>query len=48
MVGEKEQTNNTVNVRTRDNVVHGELSLDDIMKKFDNLKTSRKADNTVF
>lgn len=48
VVGEKEQTNNTVNVRTRDNVVHGELSLEGIIKKFDSLMKNRKADNTVF
>ena len=28
MVGEKEQSNRTVNVRTRDNKVHGKFTLD--------------------
>lgn len=38
VVGEKERSSGTVNVRTRDNVVHGEFSLDDLIKKFNNLK----------
>lgn len=42
VVGEKERNKNTVNVRTRDNVVHGEVSLEDLIKKFKNL-----ADNYI-
>ena len=34
MVGEKEMTNRTVNVRTRDNKVHGEFSLESVLEKF--------------
>ena len=41
VVGEKEQTNNTVNVRTRDNKVHGEHSVDDVIAKLANLKQTR-------
>ena len=41
VVGEKEQSNNTVNVRTRDNHVHGELNLDDLIARLLRLKKSR-------
>ena len=41
VVGEKEQTNGTVNVRTRDNKVHGEHSVDDVITKLKNLQASR-------
>lgn len=34
VVGEKEKTGNTVNVRTRDNKVHGEVSVDELILKF--------------
>lgn len=34
VVGEKELNAGTVNVRTRDNVVHGEILVDDLLKKF--------------
>lgn len=37
VVGEKEESSKTVNVRTRDNVVHGEVSLDELIKKFNAL-----------
>lgn len=33
VVGEKEQSSNTVNVRTRDNKVHGEFSISDLIEK---------------
>ncbi|XP_017781081.1 PREDICTED: threonine--tRNA ligase, cytoplasmic isoform X2 [Nicrophorus vespilloides] len=38
VVGEKERSSKTVNVRTRDNVVHGEISVDDLITKFSNLR----------
>jgi len=41
VVGEKEATNKTVNVRTRDNKVHGELTLDALLEKFNRLKSER-------
>uniref|UniRef100_A0A672ZE56 threonine--tRNA ligase n=1 Tax=Sphaeramia orbicularis TaxID=375764 RepID=A0A672ZE56_9TELE len=41
MVGEKEKTSNTVNVRTRDNKVHGERSVDECIQRLKELKTSR-------
>merc|ERR1711951_143593 len=41
VVGEKEATNKTVNVRTRDNKVHGELSIDDLLAKFRKLAKER-------
>lgn len=41
VVGEKEQLNNTINVRTRDNRVHGEVSIDDVIKRFNDLTKSK-------
>ena len=41
MVGEKEQNNRTVNVRTRDNKVHGEFTLDALCEKFQELADQR-------
>lgn len=41
VVGEKEKINNAVNVRTRDNRIHGEISLASVIEKLKNLKTSR-------
>ncbi|XP_038077791.1 threonine--tRNA ligase 1, cytoplasmic-like isoform X2 [Patiria miniata] len=41
VVGEKEQTNKTVNVRTRDNKVHGEHGLDAVIARFQELQNTR-------
>merc|ERR1712051_723776 len=41
VVGEKEQNNRTVNVRTRDNKVHGEFTLDALCEKFKELADQR-------
>jgi threonyl-tRNA synthetase len=42
VVGDKEQENHTVNVRTRDNVVHGEKNPDDFIKELlDEIKEKR-------
>lgn len=41
MVGEKEVNNETVNVRTRDNVVHGETTPIRLIERFNELKQSR-------
>jgi len=41
VVGEKEMSNRTVNVRTRDNKVHGEFSLDAVLDKFREMDTQR-------
>jgi len=41
VVGEKEKSNGTVNVRTRDNKVHGEFSLAEVMDKFNRLRDER-------
>jgi len=38
VVGEKERSSQTVNVRTRDNVVHGELSISSLIEKFNSLR----------
>ncbi|XP_042277173.1 threonine--tRNA ligase 1, cytoplasmic [Thunnus albacares] len=41
VVGEKEKTSNTVNVRTRDNKVHGERSVEECIQRLKELKSSR-------
>ena len=41
MVGEKEMTNSTVNVRTRDNKQHGEFSIQEVVDKFNALREQR-------
>lgn len=38
VVGEKERKGNTVNVRTRDNIVHGEVSVDELILKFEKIR----------
>ncbi|CAG5130135.1 unnamed protein product [Candidula unifasciata] len=44
VVGEKETANKTANVRTRDNKVHGEHSIDHIITRFQELKNSKALD----
>jgi len=34
VVGEKEQSNGTVNIRTRDNKVHGEHTISKVIERF--------------
>uniref|UniRef100_A0A665VUB8 threonine--tRNA ligase n=1 Tax=Echeneis naucrates TaxID=173247 RepID=A0A665VUB8_ECHNA len=41
VVGEKEKTSNTVNVRTRDNKVHGEHTVEACIQRLNTLKASR-------
>jgi len=41
VVGEKERSNETVNVRTRDNKVHGEFTLSAVLSKFKELSDER-------
>lgn len=41
VVGEKEKANHVVNVRTRDNKVHGEVSFSSAIEKLKKFKTSR-------
>lgn len=41
VVGEKELANNSVNVRTRDNKIHGEIALDELIEKFGSLNRSK-------
>ncbi|XP_071379253.1 threonine--tRNA ligase 1, cytoplasmic [Centroberyx affinis] len=41
VVGEKEKTSDTVNVRTRDNKVHGERSVKECIERLQQLKSSR-------
>lgn len=44
VVGEKEVENGTVNVRTRDNKVHGEHSISAVIEKFKHFKSVKVAD----
>lgn len=41
VVGEKEMANQSVNVRTRDNKIHGECSVKDLIEKFRKFKSER-------
>uniref|UniRef100_A0AAQ4R8S0 threonine--tRNA ligase n=1 Tax=Gasterosteus aculeatus aculeatus TaxID=481459 RepID=A0AAQ4R8S0_GASAC len=41
VVGEKEKTSNTVNVRTRDNKVHGERTVEECVERLQHHKTCR-------
>ncbi|XP_071449349.1 threonine--tRNA ligase 1, cytoplasmic isoform X2 [Hetaerina americana] len=41
VVGEREKTSGTVNVRTRDNIVHGEYSVDAVIEKFRKLSETK-------
>ncbi|XP_036953008.1 threonine--tRNA ligase 1, cytoplasmic [Acanthopagrus latus] len=41
VVGEKEKTSNTVNVRTRDNKVHGERTVEECIERLKQLKSSK-------
>jgi threonyl-tRNA synthetase len=47
VVGEKEHSGGTVNVRTRDNVVHGEFSVEAVIQKFQSLKDKRVLDSEL-
>ena len=38
VVGEKERSSDTVNVRTRDNKVHGEVSVTDLITKLNKIR----------
>ncbi len=41
LVGDKEMENQTINLRTRDNVVHGEINLDEFIETIKNEKNDR-------
>jgi threonyl-tRNA synthetase len=41
VVGQQEQTNGTINIRTRDNKQHGEFSIDEVIKRFRELAGTR-------
>ncbi len=45
VVGEKEATNQTVNVRTRDNAVHGEKTVDVLIAHLKHLQASKSPDD---
>ena len=44
-MGEKEENCNTVNVRTRDNKVHGEKTINEVLDKFAHLSKERIKDS---
>jgi len=41
VIGEKEQQQHTVNVRTRDNKVHGEVHVDEVIRRFTQMAASK-------
>lgn len=41
VVGEREMTNRSVNVRTRDNKIHGECSVEQLIERFNNFKQNK-------
>jgi len=45
VVGEHEERNKTVNVRTRNGVVHGEKTVEEAIVKLKQLKTSKAGDD---
>ena len=45
VVGEKERTAGSANVRTRDNKVHGEFPINDISQRFAKLKQEKSKDS---
>lgn len=45
VIGEKEKSADTVNIRTRDNVVHGEMSVDTLIEKLHKLMSSKAANH---
>uniref|UniRef100_A0A2S2N987 threonine--tRNA ligase n=1 Tax=Schizaphis graminum TaxID=13262 RepID=A0A2S2N987_SCHGA len=47
VVGDKEKTANTVNVRTRDNNVHGEFSIEETIRRLQKLKISKTNNSEV-
>lgn len=47
VVGDKEKTSSTINIRTRDNVVHGEMPVDTFIEKLKVLKDGRAPIDTI-
>ncbi len=47
-VGDKEVENKTVALRTRDNVVHGEVDISDFLAKVVNERDDKSIDVTIF
>ncbi|CAF3328748.1 unnamed protein product [Rotaria socialis] len=41
VVGQAEQANGTINIRTRDNKQHGEFTIDEVIKRFSHLAETR-------
>ena len=41
VVGEKEQENGTVNIRTRDNKVHGEQTVEKVIERFQEFQKTK-------
>ncbi|KAK9886632.1 hypothetical protein WA026_017555 [Henosepilachna vigintioctopunctata] len=48
VVGEKEKSNRTVNIRTRANVVHGEASISEVIEKFKSLQDRYELEENSF
>lgn len=47
VVGDKEKNANTVNIRTRDNNVHGEFSIEETIQRLQKLKVSKTNNSEV-
>ena len=45
VVGDKEKTTDSVNVRTRDNIVHGVFKIDEMISRFEKLKRLKSPDS---
>ncbi len=41
VIGQQEQKNGTINIRTRDNKQHGEFPIDEVIRRFHKLAASR-------
>jgi threonyl-tRNA synthetase len=48
VVGDKERQAGTVNVRTRDNKVHGEVTVEELIRKFGKLRADYAKDEDAF
>lgn len=48
VLGEKERNTNTVNVRTRDGTIHGQIDIDELIVRLNKLRSERKLSDKDF
>lgn len=48
VVGEKENNTNTVNVRTRDGTIYGQIDVDELIVRLNELSRTRKLNDNEF